>query len=97
MTSFTVTPVTHRMLGPLLRLTLADGLALDLTAEEAAILSRALRAVAEGRSAERTIFMSPIASDHDFTGAVDGDGVAVGTTRLDWPEVRALADALASA
>lgn len=97
---FSVEPIRHRALGPLLRLRVGDALVLDLTADEAAILSRALSAVREGRSPERTIFMSPIASDGDFTATVDGEGegggLVIGASghRLSWMEVERLAGAL---
>ena len=103
MSGFTVEPFRHRALGPLLRLMVGNAPALDLTPNEAAILSRALLAIREGRSAERTIFMSPIASDGDFTATVVGDGLALGEegghgrVRLSWPEVERLAQALSGA
>jgi hypothetical protein len=100
MTAFTVESVRHRALGPLVRLRVGEAPALDLTPDEAAILSRALSAVQGGRSPEHTIFMSPIASDGDFTATVEGDGLAVGDGeqhRLSWPEVERLAGLLAGA
>jgi hypothetical protein len=97
---FSVDSLTHRALGPLLRLT-APGLALRLTPREARTLALALRAVAEGRSAERDIFMSPIASDGYFVGRADDGGLAVeagaGALALPWPAVTRLADALVRA
>ena len=98
--SFSVDSLTHRALGPLLRLT-APGLDLRLTPQEARTLALALRAVAEGRSAEREIFMSPIASNGYFVGRVEASGLAVETSdgllTLDWPVTMRLAEALASA
>ena len=72
-----------------------------LTAQEALTLSRALAAVRAGRSAEREIYLSPIASNADVLGAVEDDGVRLRLgefeTRLDWSAVEALAAALATA
>ena len=94
-----VDSLTHRALGPLLRLT-APGLALRLTPQEAQTLALALKAVAEGRSAEREIFMSPMASDGYFVGRVEDWGLAVEAEGqaipLPWPAVLRLAEALAS-
>jgi|tagenome__1003787_1003787.scaffolds.fasta_scaffold20799777_2 hypothetical protein len=75
--SIQVTRSAHRTFGSLIRLTLDSDTRLDFTAEEAATVSRALTAVREARSAEREIYMSPIASDHDFSGTVLADGVQV--------------------
>lgn len=96
---FSVNSLTHRALGPLLRLT-APGLDLRLTPREAQTLALALKAVAEGRSAEREVFMSPMASDGYFVGRVEGWGMAVEAgaeaLRMDWATVTRLAEALAS-
>jgi hypothetical protein len=73
--SIQVNHSAHRAFGRLIRLTLDGDTRLDFTVEEAATVSRALTAVREGRSAEREIYMSPIASDHEFSGAVLADGV----------------------
>ena len=83
--SLQVTQSVHRAFGRLIRLTLDTNIRLDFTAEEAATVSRALTAVREGRSAEREIYMSPIASDHEFSGAVlpHGIRIAIGGTTLD--------------
>lgn len=95
-----VTAVTHRALGPMLRLTLAEGLFFDLTHEEARTVSRAMRAVAEGKSTVDEIYMSPIASDRDFSAKVTADGLVLEAVsppfRLSWPVVGALAAALAA-
>jgi hypothetical protein len=69
------------------------------TKEEAAILSRALNSVANGDRRERQIYMSPIASDHDFEANVEQSGIVVSLERhadvkLDWGETRALAEEL---
>ena len=93
--SLQVTQSVHRAFGQLIRLTLATDNRLDLTPEEAATVSRALTAVREGRSAEREIYMSPIASDHEFSGTVLPHGIRIviaGTAlNLDWNGVDRLA------
>jgi hypothetical protein len=93
--SIQVNHPAHRAFGRLIRLTLDSDTRLDFTTEEAATVSRALTAVREGRSAEREIYMSPIASDHDFTGSVLTDGVRVTIAEccvdLEWNEVERLA------
>ncbi|MBI5013150.1 MAG: hypothetical protein HZC06_10730, partial [Methylocystis sp.] len=71
------------------------------TKEEAAILSRALDSVATGERGEQQIYMSPIASDHDFDARVEPSGVVLsseghGDVKLDWNEARALAEQLRS-
>ena|SRR6185369_11292061 len=97
--AFSVDSLTHRALGPLLRLT-APGLDLCLTPQEARTLALALRAVAEGRSTEREIFMSPMASNDYFVGRVQAWGLVVeashGPLPLEWPAAIRLADGLAS-
>jgi hypothetical protein len=98
--SLQVTRSVHRAFGRLIRLTLNTDSRLDFTAEEAATVSRALTAVREGRSAEREIYMSPIASDHEFSGAVLPNGIRIaiaGTTLdIDWDGVDRLARDLLS-
>lgn len=71
------------------------------TKEEAAILSRALDSVATGDRREQQIYMSPIASDHDFDARVELSGILVSSegqadVKLDWSEARALAEQLRS-
>jgi hypothetical protein len=98
--SLQITKSVHRAFGRLIRLTLDTDTRLDFTAEEAATVSRALTAVREGRSAEREIYMSPIASDHEFCGAVRPNGIriAIGGAALDldWDGVDRLARDLLS-
>ncbi len=77
MQRFSVEPVAHRILGPLIALALPGQPRRLLTHEEATILSRALAAVATGASAERLIYMSPIASDCDFEARVVSSGLVV--------------------
>ena len=93
--SIQVNQSAHRSFGRLIRLTLDGDTRLDFTAEEAATVSRALTAVREGRSAEREIYMSPIASDHDFSGTVLAEGVRVTiagrAVELGWNDVDRLA------
>ncbi len=71
------------------------------TKEEAAILSRALDAVATGDRLQQQIYMSPIASDHDFDARVEKSGIIVSSegqadVELDWSETRAMAEQLRS-
>ena len=93
--SIQVNHSAHRAFGRLIRLTLDSDTRLDFTAEEAATVSRALTAVREGRSTEREIYMSPTASDHDFSSTVLAEGVrvTVGGRAVDlvWNEVDRLA------
>lgn len=96
---FLLTAMAHPAFGRLIALASPDGGGVRLTVEEALTLSRALAAVRAGRSAEREIYLSPIASDADVLGAVEDDGVRLRLgefeTRLDWSAVEALAAALA--
>lgn len=94
MATFTMTAVEHADLGPLLRLTVGPGPAVDLTAEEAAVLSRALIAVFEGADDVPEIVLTPTAHDRDFTMTVHNHGVVVGATHLNWRDVRVLSQAL---
>jgi len=99
MTDSSITPFTHRGLGAMLRLTLREGLVFDLTLQEARILSRALAAVRDGKSPVDEVFMSPIASDGDFTAKVGTDGVIVAAPTpvpLAWAEVGTIAAGLAA-
>ncbi len=101
-----VTQTSHRALGPMRLLELGwstaaharspAALSLRLLPQEAHTLGLALQAVAEGRSPERELFMSPMASNGLFVGHVDTQGVAVELATdpglpLDWPQVRRLA------
>jgi hypothetical protein len=95
-----VAAVQHPAFGALATILAGDHPPRRLTRQEAGILSRALSAVAGGASAERQIFMSPIASDHDFDAEVGEDGVTLRASGcadilLDWTQTRALAAALA--
>lgn len=88
----------HPAFGRLVVVAAAGGAAARLTTQEALTLSRALAAVRAGRSAEREIYLSPIASDADVVGLVGPDGVLlrIGATEqaLDWAAVGALSKAL---
>ncbi|MGA9601806.1 MAG: hypothetical protein WBS22_16410 [Methylocystis sp.] len=74
---FSVEPIAHRFLGPLIALALPGQPRRLLTLQEASSLSRALAAVAQDASAERQIYMSPIASDCDFDARVVSSGLVV--------------------
>lgn len=94
-----VAATEHRVFGSLVTIRVGVQPFRRLTRQEAGILSRALNAVADGTSAERQIFMSPIASDHDFEALAKDDGLAIHADGcedifLDWSQVRALARAL---
>ncbi len=95
-----VSSFTHRGLGAMLRLSLAEGVSFDLTFEEARTLARAMKAVAERKSTVDEIYMSPIASDRDFVAKVTTEGLTLEAAspplRLAWPEVGAIAAALAA-
>jgi hypothetical protein len=96
-----VAAVEHRAFGALATISAGAQPVRRLTRQEAGILSRALVAVAQGTSAERQIFMSPIASDHDFEAQVGESGVTLHVEGcaeifLDWERTRALAAALAA-
>lgn len=95
---FCVTRVSHRALGPQVHLEIEPGLSLRLMPAEAKSLALALSAVAQGRSPEREIFMSPLGSDGYFTGKVETQGLRVDavepTILLSWPQVLQLANEL---
>ncbi len=99
MSESSVCRVTHRGLGAMLRLTVADARSFDLTHEEARTVARALAAVRDGKSKVDEIYMSPIASDRDFSAKVTPDGLllegAEPALRLGWTEVGAIAASLA--
>lgn len=100
--SFSLVVDPHHAFGVLATLRVAAQPARRFTLQEAAIVARALKAVAQGASEERQIFMSPIASDHDFDASVERDGVILradgcADARLNWPESLALAEQLEQA
>jgi hypothetical protein len=84
----------------MIRLTVRDGVSVDLTTEEARTLSRAMAAVRDGKSKVDEIYMSPIASDRDFVAKVLDDGLSVaakeGDIRLEWGEVGTISQSLAT-
>lgn len=96
--SFTLAETAHGAFGGLATLRIAGQPARRFTRQEAAIVARALYAVARGTSSERQVYMSPIASDQDFEAQVGAHGVLVAYedcgAALDWAETRALAGAL---
>lgn len=93
-----VETVRHRVLGRMVRLRLVPGPELLLTPVEALTLSNGLSAVAAGNSAEKEIFLSPIASDAEFSGRVTAAGMVIGEHPvLAWPEVQTLSRELADA
>ncbi len=96
---FTLKQTQHAVFGDLATLSVGSQPARRFTRQEAAIVARALAAVASGASAEPQIFMSPVASDMDFTAEVRRHGVTVlcdGAleTELNWGETVDLAAAL---
>lgn len=98
---FELVASTHPSFVALATLRLAGHPLRRFTKEEAAILSRALDSVAKGDRGEQQIYMSPIASDHDFDARVEQSGVVLsseghGDVKLDWSEARALAEELRS-
>jgi len=94
-----VAPFVHRALGKMLRMTLAPDLNFDLTPEEASTLARALRAVTLDPEITDTLYLSPLASDDEFSAKVTRDGLEVTTASgiciLSWPDVVSLAEQLA--
>lgn len=91
----------NRILGKQVLVQSGDTILLRLTPIEASSLSFALVAVRDGVSPEREIYMSPIASDNAFEGAVHDAGmnITIGSTvwELDWVALGMLATALAKA
>ncbi|MGC1861891.1 MAG: hypothetical protein WA733_12405 [Methylocystis sp.] len=98
---FSLTETPHGAFGVVAILEFPGQPARGFTRQEAAVVSRALIAVARGTSAERQVYMSPIASDHDFEARVTEAGVVVISDgcvglQLDWNDVDALSRRLAS-
>lgn len=92
---FSFTETSHGAFGVLAILNFPGQPARAFTRREATIVSRALNAVARGASAERQVYMSPIASDHDFEAQVLEAGIVVisngcADVQLDWSDVAAL-------
>jgi hypothetical protein len=92
---------THRTLGRMVRLTVADGYGFNLTFQEARTLACALAAVKDKRSSVDEVYLSPIGSDGDFHAKVREDGLVIDAINpplvLGWSEVGAIADALVAA
>ncbi len=98
MSQWSVTAVSHRLLGPMIRLEFGGALGFDLTTQEAGILARALAAVRDGKSPVDEVYMSPIASNGDFSGKVGPEGLNVAAAEpiaIGWDEVGKIAAALA--
>ena len=98
---FELVASTHRSFVVLATLRLPGHPLRRFTKEEAAILSRALDSVATGVRREQQIYMSPIASDHDFDARVEQSGLILSSeghkdVKLDWSDARALAEQLRS-
>jgi hypothetical protein len=92
---FSLTEMPHGAFGVLAILNFPGQPPRAFTRQEATIVSRALKAVAQGTSAEHQVYMSPIASDHDFEGQVLKVGIVVISNgyldvQLDWNDVGAL-------
>jgi hypothetical protein len=99
--NFSFGPTPHTTFGALATLELPGQPARRFTKEESAILSRALKAVERGEAQRDAIYMSPIASDHDFDARVADSGIVLCAkgckdVALDWNQIRILARALAS-
>ncbi len=100
--SFSLVVDRHVAFGALATVRIAAQPARRFTLQEAAIVARALTAVASGASKERQIYMSPIASDCDFDARAGEDGLVImregfEDAQLDWPATRSLAAHLAQA
>lgn len=98
--NFVLAATRHPAFGRLVTLSVAGQPPRRFTAQEASIVARALAAVAKARGAERPIYMSPIASDQEFSASVENGGVAVtlegcADVALDWSETLELARELA--
>jgi hypothetical protein len=96
---FSVTETPHDAFGVLAILDIGGQSQRRFTRQEAIIVSHALNAVAKGTSAERQIYMSPIASDHDFEAQVNETGIVVISDgcigiQLDWNNAGALSKLL---
>lgn len=97
--AFDLTVAPHGAFGALATLRLAQQPLRRFTRQEASIVARAIDAVALGTSPERQIYMSPIASDHDFEAHVSPEGLVIicpacPDVRLTWPDAADLARAL---
>jgi hypothetical protein len=98
---FSLAETPHGAFGVLAKVEFPGQPARAFTRQEATIVSRALNAVGRGTSAERQVYMSPIASDHDFEARVAETGIVVisdgcGDVQLDWNDVDALSLRFAS-
>ncbi len=96
---FSVTKMQHRAFGALAILDVCGQPQRRFTRQEATIVSRALNAVAEGSSAERLIYMSPIAGDLEFEAQVAETGIIIisdgcVSSHLDWNSTATLSKLL---
>ncbi len=93
--------ISHRMLGPMLRMMLSEQIYFDLTLEEGRTLSRAFTALAHDWRRNDAIYLSPVGADIEFSAAVAQDGLQVATAaglrHLNWDDVTELAERLAVA
>ena len=97
---FVLAPTRHQAFGRLVTLSVAGQPPRRFTAQEASIVARALAAVVTANSAERQIYMSPIASDREFSACVESGGILLkldgcADVALDWGETVELARELA--
>lgn len=92
-----ISVLRHPALGRLIRLEGVAAAPLSLTPQEAATIARALSAVREGRSSEREIYLSPIASDASFQALVEAEGLRCGERFLHWAMAERLAAQLLEA
>jgi hypothetical protein len=96
--NFTFGPTPNTTFGALATLELPGQPVRKFTREESAILARALKAVERGG---HPIYMSPIASDHDFEARIGDSGIVLtadgcADVALTWSQTRILARVLAS-
>jgi hypothetical protein len=99
---FSLSVHAHDAFGALATLTLPGQPRRRFTLQEASIVAKAIEAVALGRSLERQIYMSPIASDYDFEAHVSAEGMTVACDGfpalfLNWADSAALACGLKEA
>ncbi|MGA8170783.1 MAG: hypothetical protein WB816_08135 [Methylocystis sp.] len=98
--NFALASTQHPAFGRLVTLSVAGQPPRRFTAQEASIVALALAAVVAAKSVERRIYMSPIASDREFSANVENRGVVItlegfADVALDWGETVELARALA--
>jgi hypothetical protein len=93
-----VAAVSHSGLGAMLRLSLGT-LSFDLTLHEARTLAKDLAAVRAGYRLADAIYLSPIASEGDFSAEITPQGLVLRAPgpplHINWLEVGAMAACLA--